>query len=210
MLAEEAGQPIHDRNAFHTSIPAQAFSCKMLLFILLHYSGSSGMCQQRQQASRSTTGMLFIFQYTLLSFLCKSSTSLSSTIQAPVGCVSRGSRPANPRPERFSYFNTRSYLFCAQAPLHSSPQSRLLWDALAEATGQPVHDWMQAWTFSEGFPVVSVDLVDSGTPQNAANLVLTQRPGAGGDSLLQGRPPQWWIPVSFTSTVRIICKYANM
>ena len=95
--AEAAGQPFHDWNAFHISIHTLIFFVQKLHFTLLHNSGSCGMCQQRQQASQPTTGTLFIFQYTLLSFLCTSSTSLFSTIQAPVGCASRGNRPASTR-----------------------------------------------------------------------------------------------------------------
>ncbi len=37
-----------------------------------------------------------------------------------------------------------------------------LWDALEEATGEPVRRIMDSWIFQGGFPLVTVDLVDEG------------------------------------------------
>ena len=33
-----------------------------------------------------------------------------------------------------------------------------LWAAVAAATGQPVGDWMQKWTYESGFPLLNVTL----------------------------------------------------
>lgn len=82
--------------------------------------------------------------------------------------------------------------------------SRLLWDALAEATGQPIHDWMETWTLTEGFPVLAVDLSggQSSTQQGSAvqqQVSVQQRPYSDDAS----PPPVWWIPAPYAlPTVR--------
>ena len=37
-----------------------------------------------------------------------------------------------------------------------------LWAAVAAATGQPVGDWMQKWTYESGFPLLNVTLSGAG------------------------------------------------
>lgn len=76
-----------------------------------------------------------------------------------------------------------------------------LWDALEEATGEPVRRIMESWIFQGGHPVISVDLVDDGRTAR-----FTQhRFGYAGD-LGDGTAPiarddddtQWVVPLIFS------------
>lgn len=40
----------------------------------------------------------------------------------------------------------------------STGTSHKLWQTLATETGQPIVEWMQQWTYSGGFPLVSASL----------------------------------------------------
>jgi puromycin-sensitive aminopeptidase len=45
---------------------------------------------------------------------------------------------------------------------YANTETSDLWAALAEASGQPVVDLMQSWIFAKGYPMVTVDLDESG------------------------------------------------
>ena len=60
---------------------------------------------------------------------------------------------------------------------YANTETTELWDALEEASGEPVRRIMDSWIFQGGFPLISVDLVDDG-----GTLRLTQhRFGYAGD-----------------------------
>jgi puromycin-sensitive aminopeptidase len=77
-----------------------------------------------------------------------------------------------------------------------------LWDALEEATGEPVRRIMDSWIFQGGFPVITVDLLDDG-----GTLRLSQHRfgyagdlGEGDDEPLPADDDvtHWSVPVIFT------------
>jgi len=82
-----------------------------------------------------------------------------------------------------------------------------LWDALEEATGEPVRRIMDSWIFQGGFPVIRVDLIaDSIETSKPSTLRFTQhRFGYAGD-IGEGDPAidqelareQWVVPLIFS------------
>lgn len=58
--------------------------------------------------------------------------------------------------------DTDVFITALQKYLHanqfSTGSSRKLWQTLAAETGQPIVEWMQQWTYSGGFPLVSASL----------------------------------------------------
>ena len=77
-----------------------------------------------------------------------------------------------------------------------------LWDAIEEATGEPVRRIMDTWIFQGGFPRISVDLVNDGRTVRFAQ----ERFGYAGD-LGEGDPvdevpeaeaPRWAVPMIFS------------
>ena len=84
---------------------------------------------------------------------------------------------------------------------YGSTETTDLWDAIEEATGEPVRRIMDSWIFQGGFPVISVDIVNDGRTAR-----FTQhRFGYAGD-LGDGEAPlpahddaaQWVIPLIFS------------
>ena len=63
------------------------------------------------------------------------------------------------------------------ANAYGNTETTDLWDAIEEATGEPVRRIMDSWIFQGGFPLIDVDLVNDGR-----TLRLTQeRFGYAGD-----------------------------
>jgi puromycin-sensitive aminopeptidase len=94
----------------------------------------------------------------------------------------------------------RAYL---NANAYGNTETTDLWDAIEEATGEPVRRIMDSWILQGGFPVIDVDLVNDGR-----TLRLTQeRFGYAGD-LGEGDPvddeapapdaPLWAVPLIFS------------
>jgi puromycin-sensitive aminopeptidase len=65
-----------------------------------------------------------------------------------------------------------------------------LWDALEEATGEPVRDTMDSWIYQGGYPLVEVS-------DSADGLTLSQR-RFGYSEQLGGEQPLWQVPVVLT------------
>ena len=85
----------------------------------------------------------------------------------------------------------RAYL---SANAYGNTETTDLWDAIEEATGEPVRRIMDSWIFQGGFPVIDVDLVNDGR-----TLRLTQeRFGYAGD-LGEGEPEEVVDPVDRTA-----------
>jgi puromycin-sensitive aminopeptidase len=81
---------------------------------------------------------------------------------------------------------------------YANTETTDLWDAIEEATGEPVRDIMNTWILQGGFPLVTV--ADSG-PAGESTLTLTQEPF----SLAASTGPSsigsdWRIPVLVRST----------
>jgi puromycin-sensitive aminopeptidase len=75
-----------------------------------------------------------------------------------------------------------------------------LWDAIEEATGEPVRRIMDSWIFQGGFPLVDVTLIDDG-----GTIRLTQQRfgyegdlGEGDDDLEALAAQRWAVPVILT------------
>jgi puromycin-sensitive aminopeptidase len=88
-----------------------------------------------------------------------------------------------------------------------------LWDALEEATGEPVRAIMDSWIFQGGFPVIDVELVHddlgAGEATGAGSLLrLTQRRFGYAGDLGQGDeaddadPEVWQVPLIFSMKLR--------
>ncbi len=85
----------------------------------------------------------------------------------------------------------RKYL---QAHRYGNTETTDLWDAIEEATGEPVRRIMDSWIFQGGFPLVDVDLVDDGS-----TLRLSQERFSYLDDLGSERPDgRWSVPVILT------------
>jgi puromycin-sensitive aminopeptidase len=91
----------------------------------------------------------------------------------------------------------RSYLAKHQ---YENTETTDLWDAIEQATGEPVRRMMDSWIFQGGFPVVDVDLVDDG-----GTIRLTQERfgyagdlGEGDEDLDQLDATRWIVPVILT------------
>jgi puromycin-sensitive aminopeptidase len=91
----------------------------------------------------------------------------------------------------------RSYLSKHQ---YENTETTDLWDAIEEATGEPVRRMMDSWIFQGGFPVVDVDLVDDG-----GTIRLTQERfgyagdlGEGDEDLDRLDETRWIVPVILT------------
>jgi puromycin-sensitive aminopeptidase len=82
-----------------------------------------------------------------------------------------------------TYLTTHSY---------GNTETTDLWDAIEQASGEPVRAIMDSWIFQGGHPMVSAELLDDGT-----TLRLRQEPfrylDAGGDPDFAGRT--WLVPV---------------
>ncbi|GBG00434.1 hypothetical protein Rsub_13090, partial [Raphidocelis subcapitata] len=93
-----------------------------------------------------------------------------------------------------------------------------LWAALAEATGQPIGDWMNTWTLRRGYPILSIDPAPASNappPAPGANVAITQMPFHAPLAFEVGLPysqdmycndwsadpkdSSWWIPVAYTT-----------
>ena len=74
---------------------------------------------------------------------------------------------------------------------YANTETTDLWDALEQATGEPVRSMMDTWIFQGGHPEVSAEL-----SPDAATLILSQRPfryrGDGGDA-------RWDVPILLRS-----------
>ena len=99
-------------------------------------------------------------------------------------------------PERFRE-GIRLYLAKHQ---YANTETTDLWDALEEATGEPVRRIMDSWIFQGGFPVVDVDLVNDG-----GTIRLTQERfgyagdlGEGDEDLGEMAAARWAVPVILT------------
>ena len=75
-----------------------------------------------------------------------------------------------------------------------------LWDAIEQATGEPVRRMMDSWIFQGGFPVVDVDLVNDG-----GTIRLTQERfgyagdlGEGDENLDDIAATRWIVPIILT------------
>jgi puromycin-sensitive aminopeptidase len=75
-----------------------------------------------------------------------------------------------------------------------------LWDAIEQATGEPVRRVMDSWIFQGGFPVIDVDLVDDG-----GTIRLEQERfgyagdlGEGDEDLDEMSAARWIVPVILT------------
>src|SRR5262249_8546735 len=75
-----------------------------------------------------------------------------------------------------------------------------LWDAIEQATDQPVRRLMDSWIFQGGFPVVDVDLVNDG-----GTIRLTQERfgyagdlGEGDENLDELAASRWIVPIILT------------
>lgn len=66
-----------------------------------------------------------------------------------------------------------------------------LWAAVAAATGQPVGDWMQKWTYESGFPLLNVTLSGAG----GLAVSVSQAPFATTGPGTCTSP--WWVPLSY-------------
>ena len=92
----------------------------------------------------------------------------------------------------------RAYL---AANAHGTTETTDLWDAIEEATDQPVRRIMDSWIFQGGFPLVTVDLVGDGT-----TLRLAQRRFGYAGDLGEGEPvgvepegeASWAVPLIFS------------
>jgi puromycin-sensitive aminopeptidase len=74
-----------------------------------------------------------------------------------------------------------------------------LWDAIEEASGEPVRRIMDSWIFQGGFPVVDVDLVDDGGTLRLTQERFGYAGDLGGDDELEAmRATRWSIPVILT------------
>ena len=94
----------------------------------------------------------------------------------------------------------RAYL---AANAYGNTETTDLWDAIEEATGEPVRRIMDSWIFQGGFPIIDVDLVNDGR-----TLRLTQERFAYAGDLGEGDPvdddadapdtPRWAVPLIFS------------
>jgi puromycin-sensitive aminopeptidase len=94
----------------------------------------------------------------------------------------------------------RAYL---SANAYGNTETTDLWDAIEDATGEPVRRIMDSWILQGGFPLIDVDLVNDGR-----TLRLTQEPFAYAGDLGEGDPvddeapapdaPLWAVPLIFS------------
>lgn len=94
----------------------------------------------------------------------------------------------------------RAYL---SANAYGNTETTDLWDAIEEATGEPVRRIMDSWILQGGFPIIEVDLVNDGR-----TLRLTQEAFAYAGDLGEGEPvdddspaddaPTWVVPLIFS------------
>jgi puromycin-sensitive aminopeptidase len=64
-----------------------------------------------------------------------------------------------------------------------------LWDALQEASGQPVRRLMDSWIFQQGFPIISVEAVNSGRTLKLSQQRFFYLPPD------QPEPQLWHVPI---------------
>jgi puromycin-sensitive aminopeptidase len=77
-----------------------------------------------------------------------------------------------------------------------------LWDAIEEASGEPVRRIMDSWIFQGGFPVVEVDLVNDGGTIRLTQERFGYAGDLGGDEELEAlRGSRWAIPVILTISI---------
>jgi len=94
---------------------------------------------------------------------------------------------------------------------YANTETTDLWDALEEATGEPVRRIMDSWIFQGGFPVIDVDLVNDG-----GTLRLTQErfgyagdkgegetdaEGTAGATPIEPDDTRWSVPVILTQAM---------
>ncbi len=94
----------------------------------------------------------------------------------------------------------RSYL---AANAYGNTETTDLWDAIEDATGEPVRRIMDSWIFQGGFPVIDVDLVNDG-----GTVRFSQEPFGYAGDLGEGEPDdldgpevesaQWVVPLIFS------------
>jgi len=94
----------------------------------------------------------------------------------------------------------RAYL---SANAYGNTETTDLWDAIEEATGEPVRRIMDSWIFQGGFPLITVDLVNDGR-----TVRFTQEPFGYAGDLGEGDPAdgedeeaddrQWAVPLIFS------------
>jgi puromycin-sensitive aminopeptidase len=99
-------------------------------------------------------------------------------------------------PDRFRE-GIRLYLAKHQ---YENTETTDLWDAIEEATGEPVRRIMDTWIFQGGFPMIDVDLVDDG-----GTIRLTQERfgyagdlGEGDEDLDDLAASRWAVPIILT------------
>jgi puromycin-sensitive aminopeptidase len=74
-----------------------------------------------------------------------------------------------------------------------------LWDAIEEASGEPVRRIMDSWIFQGGFPLIDVDLVDDGGTVRLTQERFGYAGDLGGDAELEAhRATRWSVPVILT------------
>ena len=78
---------------------------------------------------------------------------------------------------------------------HANARTRDLWDALGEASGQPVADIMDTWTGQTGYPFLDADIKRDSSGMEVA---LSQSRFLYENVLDGGQPPQqtWKVPLT--------------
>jgi len=79
---------------------------------------------------------------------------------------------------------------------HANAETTDLWDAIEEATGEPVRSTMDSWIFQPGYPVLTVDADPSGVRLSQSRFTLSARPGGGA-----GEEGRWSVPVLLQASV---------
>jgi puromycin-sensitive aminopeptidase len=83
-----------------------------------------------------------------------------------------------------------------------STETTDLWDAIEEATGEPVRRIMDSWIFQGGFPVIDVDLIDDGGTIRLTQERFGYAGDLGGDEELEARrATRWVVPVMLTISI---------
>jgi puromycin-sensitive aminopeptidase len=94
--------------------------------------------------------------------------------------------------ERFRA-GVRGYL---EAHRFGNTETADLWDAIEDASGEPVRDIMDSWILQGGFPLVTVDFSDAANQANQTTVEVGQEPfrysDAGGPSAIGSA---WTVPV---------------